>query len=82
MLVITRRPGEAILIGDEIELQVIDVSPSRVKLGITAPRKLTILRKEIRLAADENRAASRSFGTGQFQGLLERLRAAAPRDKA
>ena len=81
MLVITRRPGEAILIGDDIELQVIELSPSRVKLGITAPRKVTILRKEIRLAADENRAASRFLASGQFQGLLERLRAAVPAEK-
>ena len=74
MLVITRRAGEGILIGDDIELQVIELSPSRVKLGIAAPRRLSILRKEIQLAAEENLAASRPLLPDQLHGLLERLR--------
>jgi len=78
MLVITRRAGEGILIGDDIELQVIELSPSRVKLGIAAPRRLGILRKEIYLAAEENRAASRPLPYDPLPGLLERLRAPTP----
>lgn len=78
MLVITRRAGEGILIGDDIELQVIELSPSRVKLGIAAPRSLGILRKEIHLAAEENRAASRPLSYDPLPGLLERLRAPVP----
>jgi carbon storage regulator len=74
MLVITRRAGEGILIGDEIELQVIELSPSRVKLGIAAPRSLSILRKEIQLAAEENLAASQTLPLDRLHGLLDRLR--------
>lgn len=78
MLVITRRAGEAVLIGDNIELQVIELSASRVKLGIAAPRSLTILRKEIQLAAEENVAASQALPLDRLQGFLERLRAPDP----
>ena len=44
MLVLTRRVGELILIGDEIQLKVIDVKVDRVRLGITAPKHLTLTR--------------------------------------
>ena len=80
MLVITRRAGEGILIGDQIELQVIELSPSRVKLGIAAPRSLSILRKEIQLAAEQNLAASQALPES-LHGLLTRLRAPAGEDR-
>ena len=78
MLVITRRAGEGILIGDNIELQVIELSHSRVKLGIAAPRSLGILRKEILLAAEENRTASRPLPFDPLPGLLQHLRGPIP----
>jgi carbon storage regulator len=51
MLVLTRRVGELILIGDEIQLKVIDVKADRVRIGITAPNSVPIARPppEIRL---------------------------------
>jgi len=73
MLVITRRAGEGVLIGQDIELQVIELSGSRVKLGIAAPRSFHILRKEIRIAAEENLAASRPLPFDPLPALLERL---------
>jgi carbon storage regulator len=44
MLVLTRRIGELILIGDEIQLKVIAVRNDRVRIGITAPKSLPIAR--------------------------------------
>jgi carbon storage regulator len=44
MLVLTRGIGELILIGDEIQLTVIDVKKDRVRIGITAPKSLPITR--------------------------------------
>jgi carbon storage regulator len=58
MLVIRRRPGESIVIGDEIEVQVDEIAPTRVKLCITAPKEIAVLRKEIRLTRDSNLAAA------------------------
>lgn len=47
MLVLARRLNESIIIGDEIEVVVIDIKGDQVKLGIKAPRKVTVHRKEI-----------------------------------
>ena len=44
MLVLTRRVGELILIGDEIQLKVIDVEAGRVRIGITAARHVPLTR--------------------------------------
>ena len=47
MLVITRKQGESILIGDDIEISISKIEDGSVKIGIKAPRELTILRKEL-----------------------------------
>jgi carbon storage regulator len=60
MLVISRRAGESLFIGDEIEIELLEISPSQVKLGIRAPRQVRVLRKEIRVTAEQNRAASQT----------------------
>jgi carbon storage regulator len=47
MLVITRKPGERITIGDDVVVTVVEVRGSLVKLGIEAPRTISIHRQEI-----------------------------------
>lgn len=56
MLILSRRKGETIIIGDNIEISIIDVQGDTVKLGINAPRSLSVHRKEI---YDEIQAANR-----------------------
>jgi carbon storage regulator len=48
MLYLTRKKGEAILIGDDIEVTVVEIRGSSVKLGITSPEGAQVLRREIR----------------------------------
>ena len=61
MLVISRRKGQRVSIGEEIELVVTEVHRSSVKLGIRAPRGLTVLRGEVRDSIEEaNRSAAQS----------------------
>lgn len=72
MLVIRRRHGESILIGEDIEVQVTEIGPTRVKLCITAPKEVPVLRKEVRLTRDANLAAATAMTclarvAGQFQ---------------
>jgi carbon storage regulator len=76
MLVIRRRAGQSILIGDDIEIEIIEVAPSRVKIGITAPKEVCVVRKEIRLTSEANRAAARGFSPERFDRLLEQFRRA------
>ena len=47
MLVLSRKEGEQILIGNDIVLVLLDISGDRVRLGIDAPRNIHILRKEV-----------------------------------
>jgi carbon storage regulator len=59
MLILTRRPGERVVIGDEILVTVMSVSGHTVRLGIAAPEGVPIYREEIWLAVkEENRAAA------------------------
>ena len=74
MLLIRRRPQESILIGDSIEIQVLEISRGQVKLGVTAPAEVLILRKEILLTETENRAASRPVSGANLKLLLQTFR--------
>jgi carbon storage regulator len=61
MLVLRRRAGEALLIGDDIEIQFLELSSQTVKIGIKAPKHVSILRKELRLTQTQNQAASKTL---------------------
>ena len=65
MLVLTRKPGQSIMIGDDIEVQVLSVAGDKVRLGITAPRDVGIFRDEVyeRIEAEEAPEADRN-GSG------------------
>ncbi len=58
MLVITRKASESILIGDGIEIKVSEIGTDRVKLCISAPKEIPIMRKELLETGDLNREAS------------------------
>ncbi len=61
MLVITRRRGERIIIGNDIEVVVTDITRRGVRLGIAAPRSTEIVRGEVREAVElANQSAARS----------------------
>jgi carbon storage regulator len=56
MLVLTRKTGEVIQIGEDIEISVVSVKGDQVKLGINAPKNVEIHRKEIYLTIQEENA--------------------------
>ncbi|MBN1592934.1 MAG: carbon storage regulator CsrA [Candidatus Coatesbacteria bacterium] len=47
MLVLTRKRDESIIIGDDIEIMVVDINANEVRIGISAPRELSVHRKEV-----------------------------------
>jgi carbon storage regulator len=60
MLVLSRQVDETIMIGDDIEVTVVDIRGDKVRLGITAPKEIAVHRKEVYEAIKrENRDAAR-----------------------
>ncbi len=55
MLILTRRNGESLVIGETIKVSILDVKRDHVKIGIQAPKDVTIYREEIflRIQADQ-----------------------------
>lgn len=58
MLVIRRKAGEAFHIGDSIEVEILEVGSNQVKIGIKAPREIAVLRNEVYLTENQNKAAA------------------------
>jgi carbon storage regulator len=73
MLVMRRRAGESFLIGGEIEIEILEVGPTRVKIGIVAPPDLPITRKEVALTRSENVTAARSAAPEMISWLSRGL---------
>lgn len=71
MLVMRRRQGDAILIGDDVEIRILSIDRNRVKVGITAPRTVRVSAREIELVRTENRAAA--LTVTDAPGLVARL---------
>jgi carbon storage regulator len=70
MLVIRRREGESFLVGDSIEIEVLEVGGHQVKLGIRAPREIPVVRKEVEITRRQNRAAA-ALAAARWRGVLE-----------
>lgn len=58
MLILQRKAGESLMIGEEIEVSVLSVEAGRVRLAIRAPKSVSILRSELKTAAEVNREAA------------------------
>ncbi|MEF3305166.1 carbon storage regulator CsrA [Paenibacillus sp. GYB003] len=72
MLVLTRKKGESIMIGDQIELIVLGTEGDTVKLGIKAPRHVDIFRKEVYdTIRDSNRQALRKVALQELNMLTK-----------
>jgi len=81
MLVMRRRAGESFLIGTDIELEILEVGPTRVKIGITAPASLAILRKEVALTRAQNLSAAQPPPPDTIAWLSEKLSASRERSE-
>ena len=60
MLILTRKSGESITIGDDVKVTVVEVKGNQVRIGIDAPRSYTIHREEVYISIqEENRRAAK-----------------------
>ena len=73
MLILTRKSGESITIGDDVKITVIEVKGKQVRIGIDAPRNYIIHREEvyIRIQEENKRAAEKTpVSLKSFKGLF------------
>ena len=73
MLVITRQPGDSILIGEDIKIIILEVSGDKIKIGIDAPRSVRIMRSEVLDTERANQEADQSGGTQALESLKKKL---------
>ena len=79
MLVMSRREGDTILIGDDVEIVIAHIGRSRVKVGIRAPRTVPIMAREVKLVRDENLvAAAHAPSSVALGSLIARLNTLGP----
>lgn len=74
MLVLTRKLEESVMIGDQIEVRVLGIYGDQVRLGFTAPRSISVFRKEVfESILEENRQAAQS-NKGGLDAIANSLR--------
>ena len=70
MLVVTRRTDESLTISDNIEITVLEITKDRVKIGISAPKDVKIIRNELKDAQDMNKQSSAALPKTAMEALL------------
>ena len=73
MLALSRRIGESIMIGNDVEITIIEVKGEQVRLGIRAPKNVAIHRKEIYLQIKESNQEVAESGTESIENISKLL---------
>ncbi|MFW6059107.1 MAG: carbon storage regulator CsrA [Phycisphaeraceae bacterium] len=79
MLVLSRQRDETIMIGDEIEITVVDIRGDKVRVGITAPRHVQVHRKEVYEAIKRENTEAAQVRVDDLPGGDRPMRAVPPR---
>ena len=74
MLVLSRQRDETIMIGDEVEITVVDIRGDKVRLGINAPRTIQVHRKEVYEAIKRENAEATRVQLNDLRGATKQLR--------
>ncbi len=78
MLVLSRQRDETIMIGDDVEITVVDIRGDKVRLGITAPREIQVHRKEVYDAIKRENAEASQVKLDDVSELDKNLRKLGP----
>ena len=71
MLALTRRKGEALIINNNVEIDIFEIRGDQVKIGISAPKEVPIYRKEVYLQIqNENKQSTNTDGMAALKKLF------------
>ncbi|MEZ6244179.1 MAG: carbon storage regulator CsrA [Phycisphaerales bacterium] len=74
MLVLSRQRDETIMIGDDIEITVVDIRGDKVRLGITAPTRIAVHRKEVYDAITRENEQASKIANGAIEEITQKIR--------
>lgn len=74
MLVLGRKKGQSILIGENIEITIQEINRDFVKLAINAPKEIEIMRSELKEIIDDNKKAMKEVKPSDLKGLLKQMK--------
>lgn len=74
MLILTRKPGQSLYIGDDVKITIVEIKGNQIRLGIDAPTQYRIYREEIYLQIqEENQRAAETVEMPDWQGLPQQF---------
>jgi carbon storage regulator len=74
MLVISRKPGESLVISDQIRVTVISLGNDKVSIGIDAPRDIKIIREELMETIEANKASNEKIDQSNYQQIASLIK--------
>lgn len=74
MLILSRKSGESFLIGDDIEIIILDAQKEKIKVGIVAPPHISIMRKELKEIEEANFDSANSWGMVDCQVIKKLIK--------
>jgi len=74
LLALTRKKGESIIIGDNIEIVLLGINGEQVKLGIVAPKSIPVYRKEIYIQIQEENKAALNISKDGLKNLTDAVK--------
>ncbi|AUS95087.1 carbon storage regulator [Clostridium thermosuccinogenes] len=72
MLVLTRKKGQSIMVGEDIEITIVDIQGDQVRLGINAPKNVAIHRKEVFVEIQEENRIAADVNPERLKGILSK----------
>jgi len=74
MLVISRKPGESLILSDNIKITVVSLSNDKVVIGIDAPKEIKVVREELLETIEANKVSNEKINQTDFQGIAVLLK--------